>query len=122
MRMVLDRVATGSGGIVFVAGAPGIGASRFAAEIGLDAVQKGWVVLSGRCADQAASPMSPFRDVLGAAVANAGAKTVAEGVGENGQLLAQLVPALRQKVRGMPAGPEVNADKLRQQLFKAIFD
>ncbi|HEY5033816.1 MAG TPA: AAA family ATPase, partial [Candidatus Dormibacteraeota bacterium] len=122
MRMVLDRAATGSGGMVFVAGAPGIGASRFAAEVAGDAAQKGWVVLSGRCVEQAASPLSPFRDVLNAAVANAGAKTLLDAVGENGQLLAQLVPALRQKVRGMVTGTEVNADKLREQLFKAIFD
>jgi pilus assembly protein CpaF len=122
MRMVLDRAATGSGGMVFVAGAPGIGASRFAAEVAGDAAQKGWVVLSGRCAEQAASPLSPFRDVLNAAVANAGAKTLLDAVGENGRLLAQLVPTLRQKVRGMAAGTEVNADRLREQLFKAIFD
>ena len=122
MRMVLDRAATGSGGMVFIAGAPGIGASRFAAEVAGDAVRKGWVVLSGRCVDQAASPLTPFRDVLNGAVATAGAKTLLDAVGESGQVLAQLVPALRQKVRGMAAGPEVNADKLREQLFKAIFD
>jgi class 3 adenylate cyclase len=122
MRMVMDRAATGSGGMVFIAGAPGIGASRFAAEVAGDAVSKGWVVLSGRCADQATSPMSPFRDVLTAAVATAGAKTLQDAVGQNGQLLAQLVPALRQKVRGMAASPEVNPDKLREQLFHAIFD
>jgi class 3 adenylate cyclase len=122
MRMVLDRAATGSGGMVFIAGAPGIGASRFAAEVAGDAVGKGWVVLSGRCADQATSPLSPFRDVLTAAVATAGAKTLQDAVGQNGQLLAQLVPALRQKVRGMAASPEVNPDKLREQLFHAIFD
>jgi pilus assembly protein CpaF len=122
MRMVLDRAATGSGGMVFIAGAPGIGASRFAAEVAGDAVGKGWVVLSGRCADQATSPMSPFRDVLNAAVATAGAKTLQDAVGQNGQLLAQLVPALRQKVRGMASSPDVNPDKLREQLFHAIFD
>jgi len=122
MRMVLDRAATGSGGMVFIAGPPGIGASRFAAEVAGEAVGKGWVVLSGRCADQAASPMSPFRDVLTAAVATAGAKTLQDAVGQNGQLLAQLVPALRQKVRGMAASAEVNPDKLREQLFHAIFD
>jgi pilus assembly protein CpaF len=122
MRMVLDRAATGSGGMVFIAGAPGIGASRFAAEVAGDAVGKGWVVLSGRCADQATSPMSPFRDVLNAAVGTAGAKTLQDAVGQNGQLLAQFVPALRQKVRGMAASPDVNPDKLREQLFHAIFD
>ena len=122
LRMVLDRAATGSGGMVFIAGAPGIGASRLAAEVAGDASRKGWVVLTGRCGENAANPLSPFREVLNAAVASAGAKTLQEAVGENGQLLAQLVPALRQKVRGMAASPNVDADKLREQLFRAIFD
>ena len=122
LRMVLDRAATGSGGMVFITGAPGIGGSRLAAEVAGDAARKGWVVLTGRCGEQGANPLSPFRDVLNAAVANAGAKTLQEAVGENGQLLAQLVPALRQKVRGMATSPEVHADKVREQLFRAIFD
>ncbi|MEP6751943.1 MAG: ATPase, T2SS/T4P/T4SS family [Candidatus Dormiibacterota bacterium] len=122
MRMVLDRAATGSGGMVLIAGAPGIGASRFAAEVAGDAVRNGWVVLSGRCADQAASPLSPFRELLTAAVATAGAKVLQDAVGANGQVLAQLVPALRQKVRGMAPSTEANPDKLREQLFRSIFD
>ncbi|HEY1162756.1 MAG TPA: ATPase, T2SS/T4P/T4SS family, partial [Candidatus Dormibacteraeota bacterium] len=122
LRMVLDRAATGSGGMVFIAGAPGIGASRLAAEMAGDAARKGWVVLTGRCGEQATNPLSPFRDVLNAAVATAGAKTLQDAVGENGQLLAQLVPALRQKVRGMAASPDLNADKIREHLFRAIFD
>jgi class 3 adenylate cyclase len=122
IRMVLDRAVTGSGGMIFIAGAPGIGASRLAAEVAADAARKGWMVLSGRCAEQASAPYAPFREVLGAAVAAEGAKTLHEAVGENGPLLAQLVPALRQKVRGMIGGAEVAADKLREQLFHAIFD
>src|SRR5487761_965091 len=122
IRMVLDRAATGSGGMVFIAGPPGMGASRLAAEAAGDAVRKGWVVLTGRCAEQAAIPLGPFRDVLNAAVATAGAKTLQDAVGENGQVLAQLVPALRQKVRGMAASPDVHADKLRERLFRAFFD
>jgi pilus assembly protein CpaF len=122
IRMVLDRAATGSGGMVFIAGAPGIGASRLAAAVAGDAALKGWMVLKGRCADQATSPFAPFREVLNAAVASAGAKTLHDAVGKNGAVLAQLVPSLRQKVRGMPAGAEVSADKLREQLFHAIFD
>jgi predicted ATPase len=108
--------------MVFITGAPGIGASRLAAEVAGDAARKGWMVLSGRCADQAATPLSPFREVLNAAVASAGAKTLQDAVGENGQVLAQLVPALRQKVRGMAAATDVSADKLRERLFHAIFD
>jgi predicted ATPase len=37
-------------------------------------------------------------------------------------LLSQLVPSLRQKVRGMPPHSEVGADKLREQLFRAVFE
>src|SRR5207302_1612746 len=33
IRMVLDRAATGNGSVVFVTGAPGIGASRLASEV-----------------------------------------------------------------------------------------
>jgi len=122
IRMVLDRAATGSGGMVFIAGAPGIGATRLAAEVAADAQRKGWMVLSGRCAEQAAAPYAPFREILSAAVAGAGAKTLQDAVGENGPLLAQLVHALRQKVRGMPAGNDTGTDKLRERLFHAIFD
>jgi pilus assembly protein CpaF len=122
IRMMLDRVLTGSGGMLFLAGAPGIGASRLAAEVAADASRKGWMVLSGRCAEQASAPYAPFREVLAAAVASEGAKALGDAVGDNGPLLAQLVPALRQKVRGMPAAVDVGADKLREQLFHAIFD
>jgi class 3 adenylate cyclase len=122
IRMVFDRAVTGSGGMLFIAGAPGIGASRLAAEVAGDAARKGWMVLSGRCAEQASAPYAPFREILSAAVAAEGAKTLQEAVGDNGPLLAQLVPALRQKVRGMPAAADLGADKLREQLFHAVFD
>src|SRR5205823_7265652 len=40
----------------------------------------------------------------------------------HGPLLATLVPSLRQKVRGMAAGHEVAADKIREQLFKSVYE
>jgi pilus assembly protein CpaF len=122
IRMVLDRAAMGSGGILFLAGPPGIGASRLASEVAADASRKGWWVLSGRCMDEDIAPLNAFRDVLGAAVAATGAKALQDAVGSNGPLLAHLVPALRQKVRGMPPASEVPPNQLRETLFRAIFD
>jgi len=122
IRMTLDRAATGSGGMLFIAGVPGIGASRLASEVASEAAKNGWWVLSGRCAEQDTTPLSPFRDILAAAVASAGVKSLQEAVGANGPLLAQLVPGLRQKVRGMGQPVEVPADKLREQLFRAVFE
>jgi pilus assembly protein CpaF len=123
IRMVLDRAATGSGGILFITGAPGIGASRLASEVAGEAASKGWLVLSGRCMEQElGAPYAPFREVLATAIAGATNKTLQEAAGDHGPLLSQLAPSLRQKVRGMAAKPEVGADKLREQLFHAIFD
>src|SRR5713226_7260174 len=122
IRMTLDRAATGSGGMLFVAGVPGIGASRLVAEVASEAAKRGWWVLSGRCAEQDGTPLGPFRDLLAAAVASAGVKALQDSVGESGPLLAQLVPGLRQKVRGMGQPVEVPADELRERLFKAVFE
>ena len=122
IRMALDRAATGSGSIMFIAGDPGIGSSRLASEVAADAARKGWWVLSGRCAEQDIAPLAPFRDVLAAAVASAGARALQEAVGESGPLLAQLVPSLRQKVRGMGALTELPANELREHLFRTIFE
>jgi pilus assembly protein CpaF len=122
IRMALDRAATGSGGMLFLAGDAGIGASRLASEVAADAARKGWWVLSGRCAEQDIAPLAPFRDVLAAAVASAAARPLQEAVGANGPLLAQLVPGLRQKVRGIGQAAEVPANQLREQLFRGVFE
>jgi predicted ATPase len=122
IRMLLERAATGSGGMLFLTGAPGIGASRLASEVAGEATIKGWLVLSGRCMDQDGAAYAPFREILATAVAAATSRTLQEAAGDNGPLLSQLVPSLRQKVRGMATAPHVNADRLRERLFHAIFD
>ncbi len=95
IRMTLDRAATGSGGMVFLAGPPGIGASRLASEIATEAARKGWWVLSGRCTEQDVAPLASFREALTAAVASAAARPMQDAVGGNGPLLAQLVDDLQ---------------------------
>src|SRR2546426_795830 len=122
IRMALDRAATGSGGMLFLTGAPGVGASRLASEVAAEAARKGWWVLSGRCAELETAPLAPFRDVLAAAVASAGVKALQDAVGDNGPLIAQLVPGLRQKVRGMGEQAEGPANQLRETLFRAVFE
>src|SRR5881398_2085715 len=121
IRLVMDRAAMGSGSLVFLTGAPGIGASRLASEVATDAAAKGWLVLTGRSREKDGEPYGPFRDVLAGGIAGATAKVLNEAVGRHGPLLATLVPSLRQKVRGMAAAHEVAADKVREQLFKAIY-
>src|SRR2546422_1430753 len=120
IRMVMDRATMGSGSLVFLTGAAGIGTSRLASEVATEAAAKGWLVLTGRSLEKDGAPYGPFRDVLAGAVTNATAKVLNEAVGNHGPLLATLAPMLRQKVRGMGAAHEVAANKVREQLFKAI--
>ena len=120
IRMVMDRAATGNGSMIFLTGAPGIGTSRLASEIAGEAAAKGWLVLTGRCLEKDGDAYGPFREVLAAAVAASTAKSLQEAAGHHGPLLATLAPSLRQKMRGMPAAPEVAADRIREQLFKAL--
>ena len=122
IRMMLDRAMTGAGGMLFLGGQPGIGASRLASEVAIEAATKGWLVLSGRCTDEGGAPFAPFREILAAAVAASTTRTLQEASKDNGPLISQLVPNLRQKVRGMAAPGEIRADKLREQLFHSIFD
>ena len=122
IRSLMDRAMTGSGGMLFITGAPGIGASRLASEMAVEAAAKGWLVLSGRSIENDQAPYGPFREILAAAVAGGTSKSLQEAAGANGPLLSQLVPSLRQKVRGMPAHGDVSADRLREQLFRAFYD
>jgi pilus assembly protein CpaF len=122
VRMALDRAATGNGSLILLAGAPGIGASRLAAEVSAEAAAKGWLVLGGRCLESDGESYRPFREVLVAAVAATTARALQEAAGDNGPLLAALVPALRQKARGIAAAHEVPTDRIRDQLFHAVHD
>ncbi len=122
IRLVLDRAATGTGGMILLAGAPGIGASRLVAEVSTEAARKGWIVLSGRCAEQEEAPYAPFRDVLAGAIAVAPQRPLQELAAASGAMLAELVPGLRTKVRGTTLGSNATPDGRRELLFKSVFD
>ncbi|HET9782746.1 MAG TPA: ATPase, T2SS/T4P/T4SS family, partial [Candidatus Dormibacteraeota bacterium] len=122
IRMMLDRAQAGSGSVAFITGTPGIGASRLASEVAAEAAAKGWMVLTGRCIEGAAEPYGPFREVLTAAVGSSTAKSLSEAAGHHGPLLARLAPSLRQKVRSLPGAAETPSDKVRETLFKSIYE
>ena len=112
--------STGSGGMLFIAGAPGIGASRLAAEVAADAARKGWMVLSGRCAEQAARPVRPVP--RGARCRGRGRRREdAAGGGRRERPAARAAGARAARRRSAACRPpsSVTADKLREQLFHA---
>jgi pilus assembly protein CpaF len=122
IRMSMDRAVSGSGSLILLSGEPGIGASRLASEVAAEAAAKGWLVLSGRCLEMDGEPYGPFRELLAAGISGSTAKALQEAAGAQGPLLATLVPGLRLKARGIGAGHEIPPDKLREQLFKGVYN
>src|SRR5258708_36726772 len=119
--MLLDRAMAGGGGMLFITGAPGIGASRLASEVAGEAASKGWLVLSGRCMEQDGAPYAPFREILASAVAGGTSKSLQDAAGGNGPLLSPLLPSLPQKVPGMPPPTEGGAANVPDRRFPAAF-
>src|SRR5580704_6292400 len=78
---VLDARA-GRGGLVLVAGEPGIGKTRLASEVADGARQAGMAVVWGRCReDGGAPPYFPFVQVVQSAMARAGLSPIDQGPG-----------------------------------------
>ena len=93
-----------SPGAVFVGGEPGVGKSRFAAELAAHAHAAGAVVLYGRCDEDLAAALQPFVEALRPLVPALGADRLASvrGVDE----LARVLPELAELLAGSgPGGP-----------------
>jgi 2-phosphoglycerate kinase len=52
LRAYLEKAMHGEGSVVMVGGEPGVGKSRIAGEVGVEASLKGCLVLAGSCYDR----------------------------------------------------------------------
>src|SRR6266436_7557137 len=72
LRRNLEQALRGRGRVVTIAGAPGVGKSRIAREVGTEAFQRGFSVLAGNCYDLDDSvPFIPFVEILEVELAHA---------------------------------------------------
>ena len=113
------EVRSGQRGVAFVAGEPGIGKTRLAAELAAAVDAEGGIVLYGSCDEDSLAPYQPFREALEhhlAARPSAALKTV---VGRFGAELGRVLPGF-----GLPpsADPDPTAapESDRYRLFEAI--
>jgi class 3 adenylate cyclase len=112
----LDDALAGSPGSVLLAGEPGIGKTRTAAELARRAGDEGAVVLYGRCDEDLGAPYRPFVEVLSAYLRGARSPRL----GRLARELGRLVPELPELVHGTP--PPLASDPRTEEyrLFEAV--
>ena len=110
--------ARGEGRAAFVAGDPGIGKTRLAAELAHRAAADGGVVLYGRCDEDLSVPYQPFADALRAATETAHWDSVRHALGDDAVRLSHVVRG----VDGMGESPAhvLDPDGERYRTFEAV--
>jgi class 3 adenylate cyclase/ketosteroid isomerase-like protein len=113
--------ATATAGTVramFIAGEPGVGKTRLAAEWAREVYEQNGIVLYGRCDEELGAPYQPFAEALRSLVPHLGARRLRgiRGIEE----LARLVPDLNDQLPATGHAGQVDPDTERYLLFDAF--
>lgn len=116
LLVAADDVQTGNGRLVMIAGEPGVGKTRLAQEVMLNARNRRFLVAAGRCYEQQKSvPFYPFIDIL-LSLYNSSPETVRAEVAGRWSFLYRLLPEISpESIPVMANSP----DEL-QRLFRAV--
>jgi DNA-binding SARP family transcriptional activator/tetratricopeptide (TPR) repeat protein len=110
----------GQGGLVLVAGEPGIGKSRLLAEFGRHAGRRGARVLAGRCWEAGGAPAYwPWVQSLRPYLRATDQEALRTELGSEAAVIAQLLPELRELVPDLPPSPAGGFEGARFRLFDA---
>jgi DNA-binding SARP family transcriptional activator len=116
----LDDAFAGRGQLFLLAGEPGIGKSRLAEELAVQARLRGARVLVGRSWEAGGAPAYwPWVQSLRAYVSALEPDALRTQLGDGGADLAQMLPELRQLIPDLPPPPAAEAEGARFRLFDA---
>ncbi|MCA1842794.1 MAG: AAA family ATPase, partial [Actinobacteria bacterium] len=104
--------------VALLAGEPGVGKTRMAAELARTVHEEGATVLAGRCDEDLGVPYQPFVEALRHFVDHA--SPLVERLGRYGGELARLVPELTERVSGLPDPLRSDPEMERYRLFDAV--
>src|SRR5829696_5042611 len=119
----LDDAFAGRGRLFLLVGEPGIGKSRLAEELIVQARVRGALVLVGRCWEAGGAPAYwPWVQSLRSYVRNCEPETLREQLGDGGVDLAQIVPELRELFPDLPEPARLEPEAARFRLFDVTAD
>jgi len=115
-----QRAQAGERSLALIAGEPGIGKTRLAAELASAAAEAGAIVLFGRSDEDLSAPFQPLAQALGHYAAHAETETLRAEAGDGASDLARLVPELARRLAVAPSAPSAEPEADRARLFDAI--
>ncbi len=120
LHQVWKGAAAGDRRLALVAGEPGIGKTRLAAELAGLVHTEGAVVLAGRCDEDLGVPYQPFVEALRHYVTHTAGDDLAAGLGRHGSELVRLVPEIAALVSGLGDPLRSDPETERYRLFDAV--
>ena len=122
LRRHLDQLRHGVGGFVLIGGVAGIGKTRLATEVGIEATQVGMFTLVGNCYDRGDPvPFVPFVEILETALESASRREAfREMLGADAAEISRLLPQLRRLFPDIPASMELAPSQSQRMLFNAV--
>lgn len=118
----LSDAASGRGGVVMIGGEPGIGKTRLAEEIRLEAEKRDFRSLIGHCVEQGGAPYMPIVEILETAIKAVDPAVLRTALGDTAPEVARVVPHLRRMFPDIPAPLELPPEQERRYLFNSIQD
>jgi DNA-binding SARP family transcriptional activator len=120
LRGRFDDAAAGRGGVILLAGEPGIGKSHALRQFADVARASSAVVLAGRCVEGGwAPPFRPFAEAIAGYAESVGPGQLGADLGVAGSALARITPRLRELLPGLAAPPALQPDEERFRLLDA---
>jgi class 3 adenylate cyclase len=121
LRERFDAAAGGAGGLVLIAGEPGIGKTRLTTEVCRDvAVDPGATVLVGGCHDGDVGAYAPFVEAITDWLRATPVAEVTRVLGSEAPVIGRLAPAVHKVLDDVPAPADLGPDEAEARLNDAI--
>lgn len=122
LTAALENALSGRGGLVLLAGEPGIGKTRTAEELAVLAAERGAEVLWGRCSEQqGAPPMWPWSQIVRSYARTRDSETLLKAFGTGAGRVAGGIPEIGELLPGFdPPAVETGTDHALFLLFDAF--